>query len=85
MNQSGVKPVEMLQSRTAAGMHNPVPLMPDGWGGWFYKPWGIMDLSKHAELCPVCKGSGKYAIEGPLCTTVEHVCHGCTGKGWVTV
>ena len=29
-----------------------------------------------AELCPVCKGKGKY--EG-------RECHGCNGKGWVEV
>ena len=30
----------------------------------------------HAEQCPVCKSSGKYE---------EKECHGCNGKGWVTV
>ena len=29
-----------------------------------------------AELCPVCKGEGKYKGEK---------CHGCDGKGWVEV
>jgi len=29
-----------------------------------------------AKLCPVCKGTGKY---------MEKRCHGCFGKGWVTV
>ena len=29
-----------------------------------------------AQLCPVCTGSGKYKNER---------CHGCNGKGWVTV
>lgn len=43
---------------------------------------------KHAELCPVCKGSGK--ILQPIdsqCTGVpfSEVCHGCDGKGWVTI
>jgi len=33
-----------------------------------------------AVLCPVCKGSGRYGDEG-----VEGVCHGCSGKGWVTI
>jgi hypothetical protein len=32
----------------------------------------------HAELCPVCKGSGKHQV-------VDQACHGCDGKGWVTV
>lgn len=30
----------------------------------------------HAEICPVCKGSGKYE---------NNPCHGCNGKGWVEV
>lgn len=30
----------------------------------------------HAERCPVCNGSGKYE---------EKECHGCNGKGWITV
>jgi len=30
----------------------------------------------HAEKCPVCNGSGKYE---------EKDCHGCNGKGWITV
>jgi len=29
-----------------------------------------------AQICPVCNGSGKY--EGKEC-------HGCDGKGWVSV
>ncbi len=32
----------------------------------------------HAEVCPVCKGTGKYIEAIP-------VCHGCEGKGWITV
>ena len=31
---------------------------------------------KHAELCPVCGGTGKVNGEK---------CHGCDGKGWVEV
>jgi len=43
----------------------------------------------HAEKCPVCGGSGGYkgmpdpgstVIIGPWIT-----CHGCSGRGWVTV
>lgn len=30
----------------------------------------------HAEICPVCKKSGK--VNGKTC-------HGCDGKGWVKV
>ena len=29
-----------------------------------------------AVKCPVCEGSGKYE---------KKECHGCAGKGWVTV
>jgi len=29
-----------------------------------------------AVICPVCKGSGKYK---------KKECHGCDGKGWVSV
>jgi len=35
----------------------------------------------HAELCPVCTGKGTL----PNGTTVPTTCHGCLGKGWVTV
>jgi len=31
---------------------------------------------RHAELCPVCSGSGKYK---------KKKCHGCGGKGWIEV
>ena len=30
----------------------------------------------YAQKCPVCEGSGKYN---------DNTCHGCEGKGWVTV
>ena len=30
----------------------------------------------HAEICPVCKGKGKSG---------KGKCHGCNGRGWVTV
>jgi len=30
----------------------------------------------HAEICPVCKGTGKYE---------EKLCHGCGGKGWIEI
>lgn len=30
----------------------------------------------HAELCPVCKGTGKVN---------EKECHGCQGKGWIEI
>jgi len=34
----------------------------------------------HAEKCPVCDGSGKVKVDD---ITID--CHGCAGKGWVTV
>jgi hypothetical protein len=30
----------------------------------------------HAEICPVCRGSGNYN---------NNQCHGCSGYGWITV
>lgn len=30
----------------------------------------------HSEICPVCKGKGKVKDKN---------CHGCFGRGWVTV
>ena len=30
----------------------------------------------HGEKCPVCKGAGKIKTKK---------CHGCEGKGWVTI
>ena len=35
-----------------------------------------------AELCPVCKGSGRK-IDTDGCVPGEKICHGCNGKGWV--
>ena len=37
-----------------------------------------------AQECPVCNGCGKYSSSGWTNATVV-VCHGCNGKGWVTV
>ena len=41
----------------------------------------------HAEVCPVCKGSGKRLGSPPPSTVAptEHPCHGCGGLGWITV
>lgn len=33
-------------------------------------------IHKRPELCPVCKGEGKYK---------EKTCHGCDGKGWIEI
>ncbi len=42
-----------------------------------------------AELCPVCKGTGKYVrfpyLAGTNAAEYEQVCHGCGGQGWVQV
>jgi len=40
----------------------------------------------HSEICPVCKGTGKYKKElKDVCTLKEETCHGCNGRGWVEV
>ena len=43
----------------------------------------------HPEICPICKGSGKYREYRDYVTTIspyfETVCHGCQGKGWIVV
>lgn len=49
----------------------------------------------HSERCPVCEGSGKgvlawtegSAAMGEVGNSVlrHYPCHGCGGKGWVTV
>lgn len=47
--------------------------------------------TSHAEICPVCKGTGKYVQQlNPTNTTginssISMTCHGCHGQGWVTV
>lgn len=50
----------------------------------------------HAEVCPVCKGTGKvkeydkhfspfgFNFSSSFSFT-EKTCHGCLGKGWITV
>ncbi len=40
----------------------------------------------HAEKCPVCKGAGKVSSNNASTTGPYFgTCHGCGGKGWVTV
>lgn len=36
----------------------------------------------HAEICPICKGTGKKKKDIMI---TEEICNGCSGKGWVTV
>lgn len=42
-----------------------------------------------AEICPVCKGIGKYVeyLNYYINTApyTEKTCHGCNGRGWVSV
>ena len=41
-----------------------------------------------AQTCPVCMGKGKVYNSESLEKTYqekEKTCHGCGGKGWVTV
>ena len=39
-----------------------------------------------AELCPVCWGKGRLADgKGDRDSAFAETCHGCGGKGWVTV
>ena len=37
----------------------------------------------HAELCPVCMGKGEVKYDPT--SLAYNTCHGCGGKGWVTV
>lgn len=39
----------------------------------------------HAEICPVCSGSGVYYPAGYTVNQSGEVCHGCDGRGWVVV
>ncbi len=41
-----------------------------------------------ADRCPVCYGKGKMPYDGSSSGsigTMMQACHGCNGKGWVTV
>jgi DnaJ-class molecular chaperone len=44
---------------------------------WVYKTYA----PPHAEKCPICEGKGM------LPDTEKEVikCHGCQGKGWITI
>lgn len=39
----------------------------------------------HAEICPVCNGKGKVMEQPTTNPFPTKTCHGCSGKGWVTV
>jgi len=42
----------------------------------------------HAEKCPVCKGIGRLnhrGVDKVFETDDWKACHGCDGKGWITV
>jgi len=40
----------------------------------------------HAEKCPICNGNGTVERDtGTAAGRVNEICHGCGGKGWITV
>ena len=52
----------------------------------------------HSEICPVCGGTGIFEcvqyeqlnapypfVTGPIKSYSKRTCHGCQGKGWITV
>ncbi len=41
----------------------------------------------HSEICPICNGSGQYKEYSNYTsyTYIQRTCHGCNGKGWITV
>jgi hypothetical protein len=52
-------------------------------------PRVVIHSEGKAQLCPVCSGSGRVYVGHDAMTTAvmdnTKVCHGCGGKGWVTV
>lgn len=48
-------------------------------------PLTLIPPRPHAELCPVCRGSGKGTPGWTLTNSPNPPCHGCHGLGWVTV
>lgn len=45
-----------------------------------------MTTMSHAEKCPVCEGEGRLKkVVGGGIGSEDLLCHGCDGKGWVTV
>jgi DnaJ-class molecular chaperone len=42
----------------------------------------------HAEVCPVCRGSGKLKPPSHpdyIVVPTPQTCHGCGGSGWVRI
>jgi DnaJ-class molecular chaperone len=39
----------------------------------------------HSEMCPVCKGISKVRANTTHTLIELETCHGCNGKGWITV
>uniref|UniRef100_A0A6M3K604 Putative chaperone n=1 Tax=viral metagenome TaxID=1070528 RepID=A0A6M3K604_9ZZZZ len=42
----------------------------------------------HAEICPVCKGTGEKVVKESTSygtCTFETKCNGCGGKGWIAI
>jgi len=39
----------------------------------------------HSEICPVCRGNGVVEIDQRTTAGKVKKCHGCYGRGWVTV
>ena len=42
-------------------------------------------MRNHAEMCPVCGGSGKLSMNNTSTFPYYEACHGCGGLGWVSV
>jgi DnaJ-class molecular chaperone len=39
-----------------------------------------------AQICPVCNGTGRYKDKLKDSTeATTRVCHGCNGRGWVSI
>lgn len=47
--------------------------------------WNTYRSSTKAQRCPVCMGKGELIENSTYTATNKKQCHGCNGKGWVTV
>jgi len=45
----------------------------------------MTDQPAHAESCPVCGGAGAVGVQDADGAVEVRDCHGCDGRGWVTV